>query len=66
MSRFTRSPSDREPQQKPEMDTVDFEGTYQCQACEETVYRAVYVVNMKLLTWKCSNGHKSFAEGISI
>jgi hypothetical protein len=47
-------------------DQVDFEGVYQCHFCDEKVYRAVYLPEEKILTWKCSNGHKSFLEKFSI
>ena len=45
---------------------VAFEGTYQCHTCGETVYDAVYLTDLSILTWKCSQGHKSFIENFKV
>ena len=45
---------------------VQFEGTYQCHTCNETVYNAVYLPDLGVLTWKCTEGHKSFIENFKV
>ena len=58
MSRW--SDIETEPEEKPNQ--VEFEGTYNCSTCNERVYRAIYLPDLQILTWKCENGHKSYIE----
>jgi hypothetical protein len=45
---------------------IHLEGTYVCQHCAQYVDGAEYLPDQKVLTWKCTNGHKSWIEGFSI
>jgi len=58
------SKPEKEEKEKPNQ--VAFEGAFQCHTCNETVYDAVYLPDMSVLTWKCSQGHKSFIEEFRI
>lgn len=46
----------------------EVEGAFTCQerGCWDTVHTARYLEEVKLLTWKCSNGHYSKIEGFEI
>lgn len=49
-----------------EWDQVPVEGSFMCQVCDEFVDKAVYIPQEAILTWKCSEGHKSFIEKFTI
>lgn len=54
-------------QQQPEPPTgMDIDGSFMCQFCPEQVDEATYFAIEKILLWKCSQGHKSFAEDFSL
>ena len=47
-------------------DQVAVEGNFLCQVCNVPVDAAVYLPQEHLLTYKCSEGHKSFIEKFNV
>ena len=51
------------------MNQVIVEGDFQCQTpgCNDgDISKAVYLPEVKVLTWKCKSDHKSFIEDINL
>ena len=64
MSRFSNLSGP--PQPPREFDQVVVEGSFYCQVCDADVDKAVYLPQVKTLTWKCPEGHKSFIEDMKL
>lgn len=51
------------------LNQVIIEGDFQCQTpgCSDTdIPAAVFLPEVKVLTWKCKNDHKSFIEDFNL
>ena len=50
------------------MNQVIIDGDFNCQTpmCDEYVAKAVYLPEVRVLTWKCTKNHKSFIEDINL
>lgn len=44
----------------------EVEGAFTCQTCYDVVPTARYLLEVKLLTWKCNSGHVSKIEGFNL
>jgi hypothetical protein len=57
----------KEKEKKPvDLDTIEINGVFACQLCEETADSALYSARLSTLAWKCSAGHKSFMEDVHL
>lgn len=45
---------------------MPWEASVACQFCGEEVDEQVYYPTESLLTWQCSQGHRSFIEGFRV
>lgn len=54
------------PQPPREIYTVPVEGSFECSACGEYVESAILIPEDRVLTWKCSKGHKTFIDKVNL